>query len=955
MRRSNRTLLTLAALAVLAQSVAAQDAAPKPDPKVEAARATWKAGKYAEALEAYDALLKADPAPNTADRARVALGRADCLASTGAADKAVEALRTAVAIADAPARTRAAAWARLAEIQLDRGDWDGADASAAEALKLDADHLLGRWIQARLLDARGDHAGADAACKWFVDYQNLHADDVAKDAPALLLIGQATERYARANLRGEDLGEELNGVINNVYEVALKADPECWQARWLEGKLFLSGYQEGDARKELMAALRINPHSPEVLVTLGNADLQGYKLAAGRKKAERALEINPKYAPAHVLLADLNISDERFADARDNAVHAVEASPKDEDCLARLAAAARLLVDPLGAQAVESLVLSNSPKPATFFAALAERLADRRKYLSAERAFLGAIAADPGRADVRIGLGMLYMQIGREAEARDLFDAAFAADPFNVRADNMRKILKHMAAYKPEVGAHYSVLYDPTQDALLARYMVRYLESIHGELTTLFGYEPPGLTQIEIMKDHEKFSGRTVALPFIPTVGACTGKVVALASTRTSQKPFHWARVMKHEVVHVITLQQTEFNIPHWYTEALAVQSEGFPRPQPWNKMLLERVPARKRLLNLDTINLGFIRPEEAEDRQMAYCQAQLYAQYMLQRFGPDALSRMLAAYRRGLTTDRAVTACFGVEKADFEARYLDFLDAEVKKITARAGDEQPIKFSELEKQLKAKPDDADLNARMGYELYARRDYKAAKPFADKALKLRPKHPMASYVKARLFLTIGYDDEALALLEPAFDPAKPDVRVLDLLAELQMKAGKLDEAEKLYQVGRTDDPQNSKWVAGLARVHLRKKDPRLVEELTALANNDADDLNLRKELAKRFLEAKDAAQADRWTTECLFVDVYDAECHALKAEAALLADRPAEAVEEYDATLSLKPKKPDDFRVKKARALVKAGHANQARVLLDDVLARDPGHPEAKAARAEIQ
>ncbi len=201
-----------------------------------------------------------------------------------------------------------------------------------------------------------------------------------------------------------------------------------------------------------MAALKINPHSAEVIVTLGSADLQGYKLAAGRKKAERALEINPKYAPAHVLLADLNISDERFTDARDNAQKAVAENPKDEDSLARLAAAARLLVDPLGAQAVESLVLANNPRPATFYAALAERLADRRKYQSAERAFLAAIAADPDRADTRIGLGMLYMQIGREGEARDLFDAAFAADPFNIRADNMRKILKHMSGYKSEAA-----------------------------------------------------------------------------------------------------------------------------------------------------------------------------------------------------------------------------------------------------------------------------------------------------------------------------------------------------------------------------------------------------------------------------------------------------------------------------------------------------------------------
>ena len=292
--------------------------------------------------------------------------------------------------------------------------------------------------------------------------------------------------------------------------------------------------------------------------------------------------------------------------------------------------------------------------------------------------------------------------------------------------------------------------------------------------------------------------------------------------------------------------------------------------------------------------------------------------------------------------------------KDDFEAKYLDFLDATVKTIQTRAGEEKPVKFSELERQLKAKPEDAELNARMAYEHFARRDYKLAKPFADKALKLQPKHPMASYVKARLYTTIGYDDEALALLEPALDPAKPDTRVLDLLAELQVKAGNLGEAEKLYEMGRKDDPQNSKWIAGLARVHLRNKDPKLVNELVALANNDADDLALRKELARRYAEAKDGPNAEHWGQECLFVDVYDPECHTLMADALVLAGKPAGAIEACDDALSLKPKKPDPIRVRRAKALLAAGRKDEAKTALDEILARDPESPEAKAARAEI-
>ncbi|MGC8643863.1 MAG: tetratricopeptide repeat protein, partial [Isosphaeraceae bacterium] len=845
--------------------------------------------------------------------------------------------------------------AKLAELEFNRGNWEAADAAVKQALVASPNNMLARWIAARLLESRGKLEESVKACKWFVDHYNGRPPDLAKNARNLLLVGQASERYFRASARGEELSDSLNDVINEIYEAALRADPNCWQAPWLEGRLFLSGYNERSAVRELARAQQINPLAPEVLVTLGQADLQGYRLAAGRAKAERALAINPHYAPAQVLLADLNISDERFVDAKKAAEKAVAENPRDEDALARLAASAKLLNDPIGAEAAELAVLGTHPRPATFYAALGERLADRRKYMPAERAFLLAAQADPTRADAPLGLGMLYMQIGRETEARSLFDAAFAADPFNVRADNMMKVLRHMESYTPIETRHYTVLIDPTQDELLGKYMGRYLESIYAELTGRFGFVPPGKTKIEIMKNHQWFSGRTIGLPFIPTVGACTGKVIALASPKTTRQAFNWARVLKHELVHVITLQQTEFNIPHWYTEALAVDSEGYPRPQEWNKMLLERVPSRSRLLNLDTINLGFIRPNEPEDRQMAYCQAQLYARYMLKRFGDDALIKMLNAYRRGLTTDRAIDECFHVTKADFEKAYLAYLDEVVKTIRVRASEEKPVKFSQLEHQLKQKPDDPDLNARMAYEHFARRDYKEARPFADKALKLKPHHPLASYVKARLLSTIGDDEAALAILEPALDPKRPNERVVDLLAELTMKAGRLDEAEKLYELARQDDPYHTKWIAGLARVHLRQKNTeKFLADLAMIAANDSDDIAVRKALAERYLARGNAPEAEKWAADCLHIDVYDPSVHVLLADAQSARDKFAPAVEEYETALELKVKRPNDIKVKLAKAQLGAGQRDAARATIDSVLKVDPDHPEAKALRDQF-
>ena len=231
----------------------------------------------------------------------------------------------------------------------------------------------------------------------------------------------------------------------------------------------------------------------------------------------------------------------------------------------------------------------------------------------------------------------------------------------------------------------------------------------------------------------------------------------------------------------------------------------------------------------------------------------------------------------------------------------------------------------------------------------------AKSKWSRRTLKLKAHHPLASYVKARLFQAIGDTDAALALLGPALDPAQPDERVIDLLAELQMKAGKLDEAERLYELARKDDPFHTKWIAGLARVHLRQEDEgKFLGDLVKLADNDADDLAVRQALAERLLKAGQADRAEKWATECLYIEVYDPANHVCLADALAAQDKFAAAIEEYQTALTLKPKKPNDLKVRLARAQAGAGHPEEAQATLEAVLKTDPDHPEAKALREEL-
>ena len=163
------------------------------------------------------------------------------------------------------------------------------------------------------------------------------------------------------------------------------------------------------------------------------------------------------------------------------------------------------------------------------------------------------------------------------------------------------------------------------------------------------------------------------------------------------------------------------------------------------------------------------------------------------------------------------------MEKQDFEKGYLAYLDDVIKTIRTRVEKKSRSSFPSSSAQAQGKARRSRFERGWPTSTSPAATYKEARPFADKALELKPHHPLASYVKARLLITIGDDDAALEVLEPALDPKHPNERVIDLLAELKMKAGQLDEAETLYEMAHNDDPFHITWISWLARIHLRQK------------------------------------------------------------------------------------------------------------------------------------
>lgn len=835
------------------------------EPTLKEARERWLRGNYAEALDKYKSLLE-----DNKTRAEAAIGVSRCLQSEGEYDKALEAIEAAL-----KDRTRdARLLARQAELLYLRGRWPEAEKAAEDALKVDREQFLARWVRAQIYRDRGDLKKADVEFRWFVKTysQRSDKDKDIKDPEALALVGLA----GTENARWHKLADQFEFILQEVYGDALKFDRSYWPAEYQAGMLLLEKYNRAEGLAALDKALTINPRCAEALVGKGVAALQRLEIQDAERFAEQALKINPSLPEALRLRADVHLASGDPAKALKELDEARKVNPRDEHTLGRVAACLLLQRKPAEVEALLAEVKKHNPTPGEFHCVLAERLEDARRFGQAQKHFEEARKLRPMLTRASSRLGMLFMRLGREKEAAELLEQSFKADPFNVRVSNMRKVLRHLEKYKTLTTDHFALRYDPEHDAAWAAYAAEYLERIYAELAEKYRHRPKGPILIEVFNNHEMFSGRTIALPDLHTIGACTGRMVALVSPRGRgvRKPFNWARVLRHEVVHIFNLDQTQFLVPHWFTEGLAVSFEGFGRPAIWNQLLLSRVPQGK-LLTLDTIDLAFMRPRNMLDWNMAYCQAQLYIDYLTKTWKQKAIGDMLEAYREGLSTTAAIRKVCGVGKEEFEKGYRRHVEEVVKKLGGKPG-EKALTFGELKDAVKEKPDDPDLRARLA-EAYLRRDRAEARKLAQQVLDRKPKHPRASYVLSRLESLGGNKDKARLLLQQAVDPANPDPKVVRTLGKLYYDAGDLKKAAEMFELGRKAEPYENEWLTELARVYARDEQrDKQIEVLEELVKTEADELEGRKRLA-RLLGTKDPAGSEKYARQALEIDVTDKE------------------------------------------------------------------------------
>jgi tetratricopeptide (TPR) repeat protein len=165
---------------------------------------------------------------------------------------------------------------------------------------------------------------------------------------------------------------------------------------------------------------------------------------------------------------------------------------------------------------------------------------------------------------------------------------------------------------------------------------------------------------------------------------------------------------MWHEMSHVFILSATNYRVPRWFTEGLAVHEEGQANPEWANRLTPEVVAAiqAKKLLPVADMDKGFIFPEYPEQVLVSYYQAGTVCDYIVERWGNDAILGMVHSFAEVKTTPEAIQANLHETPEQFDKDYAAWLDKRVGTTVANF-DAWQKQMKELLGLVKASKDDA--------------------------------------------------------------------------------------------------------------------------------------------------------------------------------------------------------------------------------------------------------
>ncbi len=774
-------------------------------------------GRYKLALQT---LADIKPTDKGADAGTLAELKSQALIGVGRDDEALQVLSDPAVM-------------NLPRIQISRAVLLGFTGHPGDAIALLHEHLRatpgsirGRYELGRICEQIDDIPAARDAYDWFVTApQNYLArwreqgEKLFNSAEDCTTVGLALDRWATLNGAYEndsDLNQTILDLFVKAYDVV---DRQYWPAHVAAARFYLSHDDSNNAQMELKAAMRVNPDAISALDLYGRIATSQFNFDAADKVIAAVRRENPTSIDADLLEARNLLQQRQPKEAAVVVRRVLARLPDLLEAKGLLAATEALQLHDDATRQLLADVDKASPTDAQAYLEVAEQLGAMRQYPRAAAMYKIAVERAPWWNDPRNGLGLLYTQSGEEDKAREMLEAAHKIDPFNVETTNYLRLLEELAKFDHKESAHFVVVYDAKSDPMIPEYFNDYLESVYAEVTSEYKTEPAVKTIIEVFPTHDAFSVRTTGSPWIGTVGASTGRIIALVTPRKGDntwKAYNWAQVLRHEFTHTVTLAATDNRISHWMTEGLAVYEEHSGLQWSWVPMMYHAV-THDTLFDMDQLTWMFVRPKKPSDRQMAYAESFWVCTYIEETYGHDATLKMLNEFKNGGLQEDVFPKILGRRQEQF---FTEFTAWTKKQVATWGYEEQDTKKY-------------DTLVERGDSLISSKRYSDAVTVWEQIGKLRPMDQTPHKKLAGLYLTAQVNQP---------DKAIDHLKILHLLDVRDDRYAK--RIARLYR--DTGDFKNAQtW--GLQAVYIDPYDMDAHQLLQHVCENSGDDEGLKRE------------------------------------------------------------------------------------------------------------
>jgi tetratricopeptide (TPR) repeat protein len=313
--------------------------------------------------------------------------------------------------------------------------------------------------------------------------------------------------------------------------------------------------------------------------------------------------------------------------------------------------------------------------------------------------------------------------------------------------------------------------------------------------------------------------------------------------------------------------------IPRWLTEGISVYEEQQARPEWGRDMDLEFAEALERgtVIGLPELNAGFMDPTTIS---MAYYEASLLVEYLVEIHGHDGLESLVRAFAEGGDTDITLKKTLNTSLAELQPLFTAWLNARFEAIVkARRAPQDVVITSRtprqtLEDLAAANPGYFDLHLRLG-ELRAQAgDTAGAYNAWNHAIELVPAATGEDGPRARiakLAVEQGDGPRAIEALEGILEREGANVEAARQLALLLDRAEQPGRAAKAWARVAELDPFDANASAVLGRQALDHRDAEQAARWfrAALASGPADRAAAHCDLAESYLATGQSALAKR--------------------------------------------------------------------------------------------